>query len=63
VTTTLDVSVWVETKLTSLACHRTQISDDGPFEQLPQDVVHRLMGTEYYQLAAPAGAVDLLAAL
>jgi LmbE family N-acetylglucosaminyl deacetylase len=51
----------VETKLASLACHRTQISNDGPFEQLPQDVVHRLMGTEYYQLAAPAGAVDALA--
>jgi N-acetyl-1-D-myo-inositol-2-amino-2-deoxy-alpha-D-glucopyranoside deacetylase len=63
VTTTLDVSAWVETKLASLACHRTQIGDDGPFEQLPQDVVHRLMRTEYYQLAVPAGALDLLAAL
>ncbi len=63
VTTTLDVSPWVETKLVSLACHRTQISGDGPFEQLPQDVVHRLMRTEYYQLAVPAGALDLLAAL
>ena len=62
-TTTLDVSAWVETKLSSLACHRTQIHADGPFERLPQEVVHRLMGTEYYQLAAPAGAVDLLAAI
>ena len=63
VTTTLDVSEWVETKIASLSCHRTQIHDDGPFEQLPTAVVHRLMGTEYYQLAAPTGAVDLLAAL
>ena len=63
VTTTLDVSPWVETKLKSLACHRTQIHDDGPFGQLPQDVVHRLMGAEFYQLAAPPGAMDLLATL
>ena len=63
VTTTMDVSRWVETKLASLACHRTQISADGPFARLPQDVVHSLMGTEYYQLAAPPGATDLLAAL
>ncbi len=63
VTTTLDVSPWVETKIASLSCHRTQIHDDGPFEQLPAEVVHRLMGTEYYQLAAPTGGVDLLAAI
>ena len=60
VTTTLDVSPWVETKLASLACHRTQISDDGPFSRLPEDVVHTLMGTEFYQLVSPPGAVDLL---
>ena len=63
VTTTLDVSPWVETKLASLACHRTQISDGGPFAQLPEDVVHHLMGTEYYQLVTPPGASDLLAKL
>ena len=53
----------METKIASLSCHRTQISSDGPFEQLPEEVMRRLMGTEYYQLAAPAGAVDLLASL
>ena len=63
VTTTLDVSPWVETKLASLACHRTQISDDGPFSQLPEDVVHRLMGTEFYQLVTPPWATDMLATL
>ncbi len=63
VTTTLDVSPWVGTKLASLACHRTQISDEGPFQQLPQDVVHTLMGTEFYQLVTPPGATDLLATL
>ena len=63
VTTTLDISPWVETKIASLSCHRTQISSDGPFEQLPEEVMRRLMGTEYYQLALPAGAVDLLAGM
>ena len=63
VTATLDVSDWVDIKLASLACHRTQISADGPFQQLPDEVMRALMGTEYYQLAAPAGAVDLLAGL
>ena len=63
VTATLDVSAWVDIKLASLACHRTQISADGPFQQLPAEVMRALMGTEYYQLAAPAGAVDLLSAL
>ena len=63
VTTTVDVTPWVDTKLASLACHRTQISADGPFQQLPEDVIRRLMGTEYYQLALPPGATDLLASM
>ena len=63
VTTTVDVMPWVKVKLDSLACHRTQLHDSGPFSQLPEDVVDMLMGTEFYQLVAPAGAVDLLAAL
>jgi LmbE family N-acetylglucosaminyl deacetylase len=63
VTTTVDVMPWVDTKLRSLACHQTQLHDSGPFSQLPDDIVHMLMGTEYYQLVSPAGAVDLLAGL
>lgn len=63
VTTTVDVMPWVEVKLRSLRCHRTQLHDTGPFSQLPPDVVNALMGAEYYQLAYPAGASDLLAAL
>lgn len=63
VTTTVDVMPWVEVKLRSLRCHRTQLHDTGPFSQLPPDVVNTLMGAEYYQLAYPAGASDVLAAL
>ena len=63
VTTTVDVSSWVEIKLRSLRCHRTQLHDTGPFSQLPPDVINTLMGVEFYQLAYPAGASDLLATL
>ena len=63
VTTTVDVMPWVKVKLDSLACHRTQLHDSGPFSQLPEDVVNMLMGTEFYQLVSPRGAVDLLAEL
>ena len=63
VTTVVDVLPWVKVKLESLACHRTQLDDSGPFHQLPEEVVRRLMGTEYYQLASPPGAADFLATL
>ncbi len=63
VTTTVDVLPWVKIKLESLACHRTQLHDSGPFRNLPEDVVNMLMGTEFYQLASPPGAADLLATL
>lgn len=59
----MDVSPYVDTKIASLKCHRTQISDDGPFFQLPADIMAGLMGAEYYQLAMPPGATDLLATL
>ena len=38
VTTVLDISDYVDTKIESLNCHRTQISSDGPFAQLPQEI-------------------------
>ncbi|MEK7807200.1 MAG: PIG-L family deacetylase [Chloroflexota bacterium] len=66
VTTTLDVSAFVETKIASLACHRTQINPNGPFSQLPPGFMREIMSTEYFTLAAPRGAAsgtDLLAGL
>ena len=53
VTTTLDVSRYVDTKIASLNCHRTQISPNGPFARLPQDMMREIMSTEYFTLAAP----------
>ena len=66
VTTTLDVSAYVDTKIASLNCHRTQIDPNGPFAQLPEDMTRETMATEYYTLAMPENAGpgdDLLAGL
>ena len=66
VTTTLDVSEFVETKIASLKCHQTQIDPDGFFTRLPQDVLRDVMSTEYFTLALAQGSedeADLLAAL
>ena len=66
VTTVLDVKPYVDTKIASLNCHRTQIDPNGPFSQLPQEVTREIMGTEYYALVMPeglAGKDDLLGSL
>ena len=65
-TTVVDVSDFVDTKIASLNCHRTQIDPNGPFSRLPQDMVREMMSTEYYSLAFPQGPgdeADLLAKL
>ncbi len=66
VTTTLDVTAYVDTKIESLNCHQTQLDPNGPFAQLPEVVTWEIMSTEYYTLARPVGAgpeQDLLAQL
>ena len=66
VTTVLDVSSVVDTKIESLLCHRTQIGPNGPFALLPQDISRVMMSTEYFTLAVPERAdrdTDLLASL
>ena len=64
VTTVMDVSAFVDIKIASLNCHRTQISPTGPFARLPQKLMREIMSTEHYTLAFPEGAgreADLLA--
>ena len=66
VTTELDVREYVDIKIESLNCHRTQIDANGPFAQLPEDVTRDMMGTEYFALVEPQGlerGADLLAGL
>ena len=66
VTTALNVAAYVETKIASLECHRTQIDPDGPFSQLPEGLMRENMSTEYFTLAYPEGVVgdgDILAEL
>jgi LmbE family N-acetylglucosaminyl deacetylase len=66
VTTIVDVTPYVETKIASLACHRTQITANGPFFQLPQEMLHDIMRTEYFTLISPLDTgrdVDVLATL
>ena len=65
-TTVVDVSAFVDTKIASLNCHRTQMDPNGPFSRLPQEMVREMMSTEYYSLAFPQGPddeADLLAKL
>ena len=66
VTTVVNVSAYVEIKIASLYCHRTQMDPTGPFAQLPQEIVREIMNTEYFSLAIPQGAsndADLLGGL
>jgi LmbE family N-acetylglucosaminyl deacetylase len=66
VTTTLKVGQYVDTKITSLNCHRTQIGSNGPFARLPEETMREYMSTEYYTLVRLEGMSkreDLLAGL
>ena len=66
VTTTLDVSAYVDIKRESLNRHRTQMRMDGAFAKMPEEMMHEIMRTEYFTLAFPETAdksVDLLAGL
>ncbi len=66
VTTVLELSAWVDIKIESLNCHRTQIDPNGPFAQLPAEMMREIMGKEYYTLALPERVGpegDLLAGL
>ena len=66
VTTTLDVSAYVDIKRESLNRHRTQMRLDGAFAKMPEEMMREIMSTEYFTLAFPENAdknVDLLAGL
>ncbi len=56
VTTILEMGEYVDTKIASLDCHRTQINPDGPFNKLPQEYLKKIMSIEYFTLAEARGA-------
>ena len=66
VTMVRDVSDYVDIKIASLDCHRTQMNPNGPFAKLPKAMLREIMSTEYFTLAQPENAdegSDLLAGL
>jgi LmbE family N-acetylglucosaminyl deacetylase len=63
ITTVLDVSAHLETKLAALGAHRTQLGSDHLLSNLPPDLAATLLGREYFvELRSPAGSADWLAA-
>ena len=53
VTTVRDVTEYVDIKIASLDCHRTQMDPNGPFAQLPKPMLREIMSAEYFTLAQP----------
>ncbi len=52
ITAAVNAEDYVEQKLDALRAHRTQISVDGPFFALSNNVVNRAWGTEFFRIAA-----------
>lgn len=66
VTTVVNVAAYLDVKMTSLRCHRTQLNPNGAFSQMPEHLLRESMSSEYFGLAAPESAgkeADLLAGL
>jgi N-acetyl-1-D-myo-inositol-2-amino-2-deoxy-alpha-D-glucopyranoside deacetylase len=57
VTTEIDATPYLPAKLAAMAAHETQITLDGQFYALSNEIGQRALGTEYYTLlAGPDGA-------
>jgi LmbE family N-acetylglucosaminyl deacetylase len=59
VTTVVDLSAYVEVTIASLNCPSTQMDPNGPFAQLPQQMMREFMSTEHFTLAMPEGAGEV----
>jgi N-acetyl-1-D-myo-inositol-2-amino-2-deoxy-alpha-D-glucopyranoside deacetylase len=59
VTTAIDAARYLDAKLAALRAHETQITVDGEFFALSNDLGQRALGTEYFMLlAGPRGPGD-----
>jgi LmbE family N-acetylglucosaminyl deacetylase len=57
VTTEIDATAYLPAKLAAMAAHETQITVDGEFYALSNEIGQRALGTEYYTLlAGPDGS-------
>ena len=63
ITAAVEADAFVDRKLDALRAHRTQISVDGPFFALSNNVVNRAWGTEYYRIAQGRPAAPAAGAL
>jgi N-acetyl-1-D-myo-inositol-2-amino-2-deoxy-alpha-D-glucopyranoside deacetylase len=59
VTTEIDATPYLAAKLAAMAAHETQITLDGEFYALSNEIGQRVLGTEYYTLlAGPSAPAD-----
>jgi N-acetyl-1-D-myo-inositol-2-amino-2-deoxy-alpha-D-glucopyranoside deacetylase len=59
VTTAIDAAKYLDAKLAAMRAHETQITVDGEFYALSNELGQRVLGTEYYTLlAGPRGPGD-----
>jgi N-acetyl-1-D-myo-inositol-2-amino-2-deoxy-alpha-D-glucopyranoside deacetylase len=52
VTTAIDAAKYLDAKLAAMRAHETQITVDGEFFAMSNDLGQRALGTEYYTLLA-----------
>ncbi len=57
ITTTVDVSPWIEVKRRSMQAHASQISESSFFLSMPEDVFRKVWGQEWFIRARPAPPV------
>jgi N-acetyl-1-D-myo-inositol-2-amino-2-deoxy-alpha-D-glucopyranoside deacetylase len=50
ITTAVDATEFLDTKMSALAAHKTQVSVDGGFFALSNNLGSQAMGTEYFRL-------------
>ncbi len=57
VTTSIDAGAYLDAKIAAMKAHATQITVDGEFFALSNNLGHRILGTEHYiQIAGPPGS-------
>jgi LmbE family N-acetylglucosaminyl deacetylase len=49
----MDVANYLDTKLTCIRCHRTQVGPDWPYDKAPREVTAHILGREHYIRAFP----------